>query len=230
MLLRYYSEKASYQVFTDLGELVAEFYHHKDPAIAKKNAELFMQSAAAQAASQAEIESLREQIRDQHAANLQFVNEKINAESLLEKVLLTIKTEEYPTLSHLVAGVESKYAALVEDSKLMDYLQYETVSLIPVDIPRNGDADVGWRVQRAVQGGAAPEIIAEVHLDNPRLAIKLAIKAPESSDRTERDEQLIRHSIAEAGRCLGVAQVKDDKEAIKYWSAKLDKLVVVGTI
>lgn len=33
-------------------------------------------------------------------------------------------------------------------------------------------------------------------------------------------------SIAEAGRCLGVAQAKGDKDAIAYWSEKVDELVV----
>lgn len=36
------------------------------------------------------------------------------------------------------------------------------------------------------------------------------------------------HSIAEAGRCLGVAQAKDDKHAIAYWSSKVDELVANG--
>lgn len=36
------------------------------------------------------------------------------------------------------------------------------------------------------------------------------------------------HSIAEAGRCLGVAQEKGDKDAMTYWSAKVDELVACG--
>lgn len=36
------------------------------------------------------------------------------------------------------------------------------------------------------------------------------------------------HSLAEAGRCLGVAQEKGDKDAIAYWSAKVDELVAQG--
>jgi hypothetical protein len=32
------------------------------------------------------------------------------------------------------------------------------------------------------------------------------------------------HQIAEAARCLGVAQTKNDSEAIKYWTSKVDEL------
>ena len=32
------------------------------------------------------------------------------------------------------------------------------------------------------------------------------------------------HQIAEAARCLGVAQVKNDSEAIQYWTTKVDEL------
>ena len=42
-------------------------------------------------------------------------------------------------------------------------------------------------------------------------------------------KSMLLQSIVEAGRCLGVAQAKNDKDAIAYWSMKTDELVAIGT-
>lgn len=36
------------------------------------------------------------------------------------------------------------------------------------------------------------------------------------------------HSLVESGRCLGVAQEKGDKDAMAYWSSKVDEFVAYG--
>lgn len=55
-----------------------------------------------------------------------------------------------------------------------------------------------------------------------RAAVKTAMEALASFAAQQGEHRL--HSIAESARCLGVAQAKDDKDAITYWSAKVDEL------
>ena len=67
---------------------------------------------------------------------------------------------------------------MAEDAKLLNALTSEYWKLDPFSIPTGGgDADVGWRVVQYHEGKPTERTVAEVYTDDPRAALRAAIKS-----------------------------------------------------
>lgn len=65
-----------------------------------------------------------------------------------------------------------------DDRKLLDAIQHESWDLRCFNIPTGGDdCDIGWSVIGHWQAEPHERVIAEVYVDDPRTAIRIALKS-----------------------------------------------------